>query len=140
MGRRSGVATVEAVVMPRPPGVEERPDRWRVSADVYGVIAQWAMPRGLQLLGWVHTHGQGVPAWLSHADRTRSIQAPGVLAVVIGSGGDDEDPARWGWYVYEDGDYRDLEDRERINRVELCPDGAIQRWRASLAGVVEESG
>lgn len=137
MGVRSDVATVEVVVMPRGPGVEERPDRWRVSAEVYGVVSRWAVPRRLSLLAWVHTHGRGVPARLSVPDRTRSIQAPEVLAVVIGLGGADEDPARWGWYVHEDGDYRMLEDGERQRRVDVEGDGSIERWRASLEGMGE---
>lgn len=137
MGVRSEVATVDAVVMPRGPGVEERPDRWRVSAEVYGVVSRWAVPRRLSLLAWVHTHGRGVPAQLSLPDRTRSIQVPGVLAVVIGAGGADEDPALWGWYVHEDGDYRMLEDGERETRVGIARNGSVERWRASLEGMEE---
>jgi hypothetical protein len=137
MGRRSEVATVEAVLLPRGPGVEERPDRWRVTSEVYGVISRWALPRELSLLAWVHTHGRGVPARLSFADRTRSIRAPGVLAVVIGLGGDEKDSARWGWYVYDDGDYRMLADEERKWRIGLGSGKSTECWRASLEGMEE---
>lgn len=137
MGRRSDVANVEAVLIPRGPGVEERPDCWRVSAEVYGVISRWAVLRGLSLLAWVHTHGRGVPTRLSHADRTRSIRAPGVLAVVIGSGGREEDPDQWGWYVHEDGEYRMLLDQERRRRIDVTSDVSIERWKASLKGMEE---
>lgn len=135
IGRRSEVAIVEAVVVPRGPGVEEHADQWKVGAEVYGIISRWAVPRGLSLLGWVHTHGGGVPARLSPADRTRSIQAPGVLAVVIGSGGRDEGPARWGWYVYDDDRYQLLEDEELRARVESVSDLSSETWRASLDGI-----
>lgn len=135
MGRRLEVAIVEAVVVPRGPGVEEHADHWKVGAEVYGVISRWAVPRGLSLLGWVHTHGGGIPPRLSPADRTRSIRAPGVLAVVIGSGGSDGDPSRWGWYVYDDHGYRLLGDEELRARVEYGSDLSSEKWRASLDGI-----
>lgn len=103
LGTRSPEARVKAIVFPRGAGVEEHPYLWRVSADVYGVVSTWAKPRGMSLLGVVHTHISGVPARLSQADRKRSVKAPGVLAVVIGNGGLDRDSKTWGWYVYDSG-------------------------------------
>lgn len=135
MGERSDPAIVRVVLRPRGRGVEERPDQWRVSADVYGVISRWAVPRGMSLLGWIHTHRRGIPARLSEADRTRSIRAPGVLAVVIGAGGSEEDPDRWGWYVHESGDYRSVKGQERIDRIDSDGELAVECWRASLDGV-----
>lgn len=140
MGRRSAVGIVESVIIPKGPGVERRRDCWRVSADVFAAISRWALPREVSLLGWVHTHGRGIPPKLSMADRMRSIRAPGVLAIVIGSGGADSEPDQWGWFVHEDGEYRFFEGVERARRVELHAEGAIDRWRANLDGVVEEFG
>lgn len=137
MGERSDSAIVQVVMMPRGRGVEERPDQWKVSADVYAAISRWAVPRGMSLLGWIHTHARGIPARLSEADRTRSIRAPGVLAVVIGSGGDEEDPDRWGWYVYESGGYKPMSGDERQDRIDFDGGLVVECWRASLDGVRE---
>jgi proteasome lid subunit RPN8/RPN11 len=137
MGRRSGTATVDAVVVPRGPGVEEHTDHWRVSADVYGVISRWAIPRRFSLLGVVHTHPGQLRPRLSDADRNRSVRAPGVLAVVIGSDGVGEDPDGWGWYAYEDGDYRELGRQERARRIEVNAGIDFEQWSANLLGCTE---
>src|SRR6266542_413564 len=84
LGRRERTTSVNVVVLPHGRGVEETPWYWRVGAEVYGRISSWAKPRGLSLLAILHTHLHGVPPRLSQADRTRSVRAPGVLAVVIG--------------------------------------------------------
>jgi hypothetical protein len=135
MGRRSDVATVEAVVVPRGLGVQGLPDLWQVGADVYGVISRWATPRALSLLGVVHTHPRQARPRLSNADRTRSVQAPGVLAVVIGSHGGARGADYWGWYAYEDGAYRRLDRSERSQRVEIRAGMGVESWSASLLGV-----
>ncbi len=136
LGRRAPRCIVDTVVIPSGPGVEERPDCWRVAAEVYGEISRWAGPQGLSLLGILHTHRDRFPARLSPADRTRSVRAPGVLAVVVGHGGRDDDPGVWGWYVFEGDDYRLLDAEERTHRITM-PDGAVSVLRASLDGVEE---
>jgi hypothetical protein len=88
LGRREHAARTSVVVLPRGRGVEETPWYWKVGAKVYGQISSWAKPRGLALLAILHTHLADVPARLSRADHTRSVRAPGVLAVVIGHGGE----------------------------------------------------
>ncbi len=137
LGPREDVSVVTAVVMPTGPGVEERRGYWRVTPEVFGAIASWATPRGLSLLGVCHTHGVGIPARLSRQDRTHSIKAPGVLAVVIGSGGDEPDHAKWGWYVWEEGDYRALSEGERVRRIDMAAAKEILTARADRTGVLE---
>src|SRR5439155_14472842 len=116
-------------------GVEERPDQWRVAPEVFGTVSRWAKPRGLTLLGIAHTHGRGVPARLSWVDRARSVQVPGILAVVIGNGGEDRNPLEWGWYVYEGCDYRVLSRVELATRVEIPTDNMVEVFRADAHGV-----
>jgi proteasome lid subunit RPN8/RPN11 len=109
-------------------------DHWRVGAEVFGTISRWAKPRGLSLLGIVHTHLPGVPARLSWADRHQSVRVPGILAVVIGNGGQDADHLDWGWYVCARDDYRRLHRTELVRRVRLNEQGA-DVWRADGEGL-----
>ncbi len=135
LGSRAAVARVSAVVHPQGKGVEEAPGFWRVSPEVFGVISRWARPLGLTLLGIAHTHGRGIPARLSWADRNRSVRVPDILALVIGNGGEDHDYREWGWYVYENEDFRELDEGELIKRVELRVGETVGVWRADSAGV-----
>lgn len=135
LGERAGTARVHTVVLPAGPGVEERPYQWRVSPEVFGAVSRWAKPRGLTLLGIAHTHGRGVPARLSWADRYRSVQVPGILSVVIGNGGEDRDHLKWGWYVYENGDYVELMPTELARRLEIERGREVEIWRADALGV-----
>ncbi len=135
LGVREAVAPVTAVILPQGKGVEESPGQWRVSPEVFGAITRWAKPRGLALLGIAHTHICGVPPRLSWADRHRSVRVPGILAVVIGNGGEDEDHYDWGWYIYEEDDYRELSRVELRRRVQENGAGAVEVWRADSEGV-----
>jgi hypothetical protein len=137
LGVRTDVSAVTAVVIPTGPGVEEREGFWRVTPEVFGAVTSWANPRGLSLLAVCHTHGLGIPARLSRQDRTHSIKAPGVLAIVIGCGGDEPDHTKWGWYVWEDGDYRELSHQERTRRIEIGGADGVTLCRADSTGVQE---
>jgi hypothetical protein len=137
LGARTSVSIISAVVIPSGPGVDECEGYWRVTPEVFGTVASWAAPRGLSLLGVCHTHGVGIPAKLSRQDRTHSIKAPGVLAIVIGSGGDEPDHAKWGWYVWEHGDYRELPDHERSRRIEIGGNDGVAVARADTTAVTE---
>jgi hypothetical protein len=134
LGVRAEVAETTVVVLPHGKGVEESAGHWIVGAEVFGVISRWAKPRGLALIGIVHTHPPGVPPRLSWADRHRSVRAPGILAIVIGNSGRDEDHHDWGWYVYEGDDYRRLLRPELIRRIQGSAK-AIEVWRADREGV-----
>jgi len=135
LGSRADVACIRAVVHPAGKGVEEAPGFWRVSPEVFGAISRWASPLGLTLLGIAHIHGHGVPAHLSWADRNRSVRVPGILAIVIGNGGEDEDYRDWGWYVCAGEDFQRLGEAELTRRVELPIGESVGVWRADEAGV-----
>lgn len=135
LGVRQGVAQVTAVVLPNGGGVEEGIGYWRVSPEVFGAISRWAKPRGLTLLGIAHTHVRGVPARLSWSDRHRSVCVPGILSVVIGNAGEDEDHYDWGWYVYEADDYRELPRYELTQRVKVDGTDVVEVLRADSAGL-----
>jgi hypothetical protein len=135
LGPRVAAARVDAVVIPRGDGVEERAGCWRVTPEVFGRIGSWATTSGVSLLAVCHTHGGRSPAQLSRRDRTHSIKAPGVLAIVIGHNGDEPEPGRWGWYVWQDGDYRTLTARDRSVRLRLDDGDAPSVWRADAHGV-----
>ncbi len=138
LGSRAERAVVQAVVFPHGAGVEEHPFYWRVAPEVFATVARWAEPRGMSLLGVCHTHGRGSPAKLSPRDRTHSIKAPGVLAVVIGRRGAELDPQAWGWYVWEAGDYRHLAKPELAVRVRIggtSPAGPVEVQRADASSI-----
>ncbi len=135
LGTRATVARVTAVVLPAGSGVDENPGQWRVSPEVFGAISRWAKPRGRTLLGIAHTHMHGVRSELSWADRRRSVCVPGILSVVIGNAGEDEDYRDWGWYLYDGGDYRPLVPPELARRVEIGAREVVEVWRADSQGV-----
>jgi hypothetical protein len=58
-----------------------------------------------------------------------------MLAVVIGNGGDDSDHVKWGWYVFEDGDYRQLSQHEIGKRIRIDAVREFETWSADANGV-----
>src|SRR5712671_2632479 len=124
-----------SVVLPHGIGVEEHRGRWAVSPEVFGAITRWAKPRSLSLLAVAHTHVRGVPPVLSWSDRNLGVRVPGMLAVIIGNGGDDSDHLKWGWYVFEDGDYRPLSVHEVGERIRIDQKGEFDSWIADASGV-----
>jgi len=135
LGRREPTAHIYSVVLPHGIGVEEHRGRWSVSPEVFGVVTRWAKPRNLCLLGVAHTHMHGVPPALSWSDRNLGVRFPDMLAAVIGNGGDDSDHLDWGWYVFEDGDYRSLAHHEVRERIRINPAGQSEAWTADVSGV-----
>jgi hypothetical protein len=134
LGTRAATSVVRAVVVPVGDGVIEAPGFWRVAPEVYGTISRWAAERDLSLLGICHIHGEGVPAVLSVQDRNHLVRAPGVLAVVIGSGGRDQDPGLWGWYEFAAGAYREISPGERDRRLRITDQADVEVWSADLRG------
>lgn len=134
VGIRAQTSTVRAVVTPAGDGVVEAPGFWRVTPEVYGTISRWAVERGWSLLGVTHIHGHGIPARLSRQDRNHLVRAPGVLAVVIGAAGEDDDLDRWGWYEFTAGAYRAMDLDERQRRLRLTAADAVEVWVADLKG------
>lgn len=134
IGTRAATSVVHAVVVPAGDGVIEAPGFWQVTPEVYGVISRWAAERGWSLLGICHIHGHGVPAKLSVQDRNHLVRAPGVLAVVIGAAGHDQDPGQWGWYEFAADGYRELDADERRQRVHFVDTGDVAVWSADKNG------
>ncbi|MEK6274329.1 MAG: hypothetical protein AABM30_03235 [Actinomycetota bacterium] len=120
LGRRAGVSEITAVVHPIGEGVEETPFYWSVSPEVYAAVAAWANLRRLTLLAVAHIHLSAAQPRMSPTDRTQGLKVPDALAIILPRGGREPAVDAWGWFVYEDSDYRELESRERAGRVELC--------------------
>lgn len=119
LGTRAETSIVRTVVMPVGTGVTEEAWLWSVSAELYAAIAAYAKPRRLTLLGVVHTHLSPWVPRLSRTDRMRGLKVQDALAVVVGSAGQERDPARWGWFVYDLRGYRGLAASERAERIEM---------------------
>jgi proteasome lid subunit RPN8/RPN11 len=139
LGERATNARISSVVFLQGKGIDQLPDRWKVSAEVFGAVTRWAKPRGLCLLGVVHTHLRGIPPRLSRADREYSVQVPDMLAVVIGDGGAELDYRKWGWYVYEHDRYRRLTGQELIGRLIFNAEYPFEVCRADANGVSEST-
>lgn len=116
LGKRSKISDVTAVVFPRGKGVCQSASRWKVAPEVFGSVTRWAKARSLSLLGVIHSHLPGVPPRFSRADREYSVQVPGVLGVVIGEGGAEKEYWRWGWYLFDRGNYKGLTAQELKER------------------------
>jgi hypothetical protein len=134
IGTRGQTSVVRAVVIPAGEGVVEAADFWQVTPEVFGAVSRWASGRAWSLLGICHTHGDGIPAKLSPQDRAHLVRAPGVLAVVIGSGGREDNPQRWGWYEFTSGAYRAISLRERQRRLRLTTEADTEVWTADRRG------
>jgi hypothetical protein len=135
LGTREATAHVYSVVLPHGVEVEERRRRWAVSHEVFGAITRWAKPRDLCLLAVAHSHVRGVPPILSWTDRNLGVRVPGMLAAVIDKGGDEADHLKWGWYVFENADYRALAQDEICERIIIDQKGEFEAWSADASGV-----
>jgi hypothetical protein len=124
LGTRAATSAVSVVAKPAGSGVIEEPWRWSVSAELYAAVAAYAKPLGLALLAVVHTHLSTRPPRMSRTDRTRGLQVPDALAVIIGSAGAEREPARWGWFAYGVCCYRGIAAEERAERITLTMEPA----------------
>jgi hypothetical protein len=124
LGERATVSEVTAVVYPAGVGVEETPFYWSVAPEVYAAVTAWAKPRRLSLLAVAHTHLSAERPRMSRTDRREGLTTPDALAIIVPRAGREADPGRWGWFVYSDGDYRELGDAERAGRVEMTAGAA----------------
>lgn len=139
LGARERVSVVRAVVWLHGPGVVEAVGRWVVSPEAYGVVGRLARKHELTLIGSAHTHGVEIPVRLSSTDRAHGTRVPDILAVVIGNDGAERNPERWSWNAFTDGDFLELLDQERHERIKIT-DGNVVGWRASAAGSAAWSG
>jgi hypothetical protein len=102
---------------------------------VFGAITTWAVPRRRCLLAITHTHMSKVGISLSWTDRNRSVQVPGILAVVIGDAGKQDDHRKWGWHLHEDGGFRRMLEPELIMKIRVQYDARVELWHADAYGV-----
>ena len=130
LGRREHNALASALVFPRGAGVLEARGLWRVSPEVFGAVTRWAVPRMLCLLAVAHTHVGGLPPLLSWTDRNFGVRVPGMLAIVIGNGGNELNYLRWGWYVFGRNDYRRMSRSEITKRLTFDPSERFEIWCA----------
>ena len=133
LGHRGPTATISAVVLPRGEGVLERPDMWQVSPDAFGSISRWASMHSLVMLGMFHIH-LGHSARMSRWDRERVVQVPDMLSVIAPRGGIEPDPYQWGWYVFENTSYREMDTTERGRRV-IVDAASCSSWIADAFAV-----
>ncbi len=136
LGRRDDISVITTVVLPRGNGVIGAPYQWQVAPEVMGVITQWARPQALVMLGLFHIH-VGCSVAMSWSDRNRVVQVPGMLSVIAGEKGREADLDRWGWYLYEGGEYRGLTPTERQLRIRIDDSSPCPVWAASTDGIRE---
>ena len=97
-------------------GVIELPWQWSVTAEVYAAVRMGEAARP-HASAAVHTHLSSHTPRMSRTDRTQGLKVPDGLAVIVRAGGEEADPRRWGWFVYDDGDYRTLDAGELGARI-----------------------
>ena len=124
------------MVFPKGNGVIESPFQWQVSPEVMAAITRWSRTQALVMLAMLHIH-LGPSVRMSWSDRNRVIQVPDILSLIVGDGGGEANPARWGWYVYDTSEYRELAANERAQRVTIDPDGTPTIWIANADSVNE---
>jgi hypothetical protein len=78
---RDGSATVDHILVPKGPGVLQRPLQIRVDDSIIAALCDVLDPPRLVLLGQVHTHI--ADAFHSYADDHFSFDTPGLLSVVV---------------------------------------------------------
>jgi hypothetical protein len=104
-----------------------------------GVITHWARPQGLVMLGMMHIHIGGSVA-MSWSDQNRVVQVPGMLSVISGPAGTHRDFERWGWYLYDNGTYRELPPPERHGRIVIVEGAPSAAWIATTEGMTAFGG
>lgn len=78
------------------------------SSAALNPLFAYAEDNNLQLRAQVHSHMH--EAFLSHTDKTGNIRMPGFIASVIPNfATPPRDPATWGWWTFEDGDWVPIE-------------------------------
>ena len=134
LGHRGAMADISVVVVPRGEGVLERHDMWQVSPEVFASISRWASTHSLVMLGMFHIH-IGLSVRMSRWDRERVVQVPGILSVIGPNRGFERDLHQWGWYVFEETIYREMDVAEQRRRVIVSDVGSCSSWVADAIEV-----
>lgn len=99
---------VTILALPGKAGVTRHERQFRVSACALHRLFSWADHRELQVVAQAHSHG-GV-AFLSQSDLRYGFAVKGFTTTVIPCFRmPPQDPADWGWWRYEDGEWIDVE-------------------------------
>lgn len=135
--RADGVAAITHVVCLRGADVVREPDYLHVGADTLNEVGDFAIERGLTLVGQIHSHGLRYGVDLSLTDRRYGIAVPYFLSVVAPDYALRHDTAfdECGVHVFESGTgYRRLEQTEATARILLVDDAVTV---ATLGGQVD---
>ncbi len=92
-----GIATVTDVLIPKGPGVFQRPLHIRVDEGIIAALCDVLDPPRLVLLAQVHTHLE--EAFHSYTDDHFSFGTPGLLSVVVPNAARDGVP-RWSEWAF----------------------------------------
>jgi hypothetical protein len=89
-------------------GVARHKRQFRVTARALHRLFTWADQRELQVVAQAHSHGGA--AFLSRSDLRHGFSVNGFTTAVIPYFGmPPQDPAEWGWWRYEHGEWIDVE-------------------------------
>jgi hypothetical protein len=86
-------------------GIIRQRNHFRVAAEALERLFDWAEEHRLRVRTQVHSHAGS--AVLSQTDRTHGLNVPGFTTTIVPCFADPpRTPAAWGWWRYEDGDWR----------------------------------
>jgi hypothetical protein len=117
---QEGIATVSHILVPKGPGVFQRPLHIRVDESIIAALCDVLDPPRLVLLGQVHTHL--ADAFHSYSDDHFSFDTPGLLSAVVPNAGRDG-ADRWSeWAFFEclgGPEFKPLENEELDRRLTI---------------------
>lgn len=96
---------VRALALTGERGIERHWGLFVVSGAVVEQVCQWAADHDLRVASLVHTHKRS--AHMSKTDRNNGFRVEGFRSVIIPSFANPPTTlASWGWYVFENGNWR----------------------------------
>lgn len=99
-----GGPRVTAVARCGDAGIHRYPYQLRVDGDAIERLFDWSVGESLQVRSLVHSHREA--AFLSETDRDEGFAVAGFVAGVIPEfAAPPSDVSRWGWWVFQDGDW-----------------------------------
>jgi proteasome lid subunit RPN8/RPN11 len=102
-----GTNNVDVVALAGSLGITRAFAQFRISGAAIDTLSEWAEERNHRIVGQYHSHCQD--AFLSEIDRRSGFCVEGfVSAVVPDFEAPTSDPARWGWWRYTAGEWRQL--------------------------------
>lgn len=103
-----GDPTVTVLALAGTTGIDRHPGLLAFSSAALNPLFAYAEDNNLQLRAQLHSHMH--EAFLSRTDRNGNIRMPGFIASVIPNFATPPcDPATWGWWTFENGDWLPIE-------------------------------